>query len=159
MDFLTVVMKLVSVGATLLFLAGVVLMLLTFRRARTLKTSSLVIPMAVSLLVLFLYGVFLGATPSMGWLLLGLVVGGLLGALWARTHRLFVAGGHVRSQANLWFLAIWALVLSLNQLVLLVSNRSSRVLVALLVVSTGVALGNGLVLLARFRRMRATVQG
>ena len=159
MDFFTVAMKLVSVGATLLFLAGVAMMLLTFRRARTLKTSSLVVPMVVSLLVLLLYGVLLGATPGVGWLLLGLLVGGALGALWARTHRLFVAGGHVRSQANLWFLAIWALVLSLNQLVLLVSNRSSRVLVGLLVVSTGVALGTGLVLLARFRRLRATVQG
>jgi len=159
MDFFTLAMKLVSVGATLLFLAGVALMLLTFRRARNLKTSSLVVPMAVSLLVLVLYGAFLGATPSIGWLILGLLFGGVLGALWARTHRLFVAGGRVRSQANLWFLAIWALVLSLNQLVLLVSNRSSRVLVGLLVLSTGVALGNGFVLLRRFRRLRATVQG
>jgi hypothetical protein len=115
--------------------------------------------MVVSLLVLLLYALLLGATPSIGWLLSGLVVGGLVGALWARTHRLFVAGGRVRSRANLGFLVVWALVLSLNQLVLLLSDRSSRVLVGLLVLSTGVALGNGIVLLGRLRRLRAALQG
>jgi hypothetical protein len=149
-------LRLVAVAATVVFVAATALVLLTFRRARRVTTASLLVPVGMSVAVLMLYALLLGGTPSTGWLLVDLALGTGLGALWARTHRLFrAADGGVRSRANLWYLAVWAAVLALNQLVAVVADRSSRVLVGLLVFATGIALGNGLVLVRRLRRLRA----
>ena len=149
-------LRLFALLATGVFLLAVLLVLLTFRRARRVTAAGLLVPVGMSLAVLALYCAILGATPRAVWVVVGLIGGGAAGALWARTHRLFRGGdGAVRSRANLWYLAVWASVLALNQLVAVVAGRSSRVLVGLLVFSTGIALGNGLALLRRLRRLRA----
>ena len=143
-------LRLFAIAATAVFLLAVLLVLLTFRRARRVTTAGLLVPVGMSLVVLALYCAILGATPSAAWLLAGLVAGALVGMLWARTHRLFRgADGAVRSRANLWYLVVWAVVLALNQLVVLAAGHASTVLVGLLVFSTGIAAGNGLALLRR----------
>jgi hypothetical protein len=96
-DFL---LRLVAVGATFVLVAATALMLLTFRRARRVTTASLLVPVGTSVAVLMLSAALLGATPSAGWFLVDLVLGAGLGALWARTHRLFRAqDGGVRAAA------------------------------------------------------------
>ena len=151
-------LRLVAIVATFVFLAATALMLLTFRRARRVTTASLLVPVLVSAAILVLYCVFLRATPSAGWLLTDFAAGAALGAVWARTHTLFrTRDGGVRSRASLWYLAVWAAVLTLNQLVVLAAGRASTVLVGLLVFSTGIAAGNGLALVRRARILRAAV--
>ena len=151
-------LRLVAIAATFVFLAATGLMLLTFRRARRVTTASLLVPVLVSAAILVLYCVFLRASPSAGWLATALVAGAALGAIWARSHTLFRArDGGVRSQASLWYLAVWAAVLALNQLVVLAAGHASTVLVGLLVFSTGIAAGNGLALLRRVRILKAAL--
>jgi hypothetical protein len=151
-------LRLFGIAATAVFVLSVVVMLLTFRRARRLNTSTLVVPALLSLAILVLYGLLLRAMPSAGWMVASLVAGTAIGAVWARTQALFRArDGAIRSRGSLWYLAVWAAVLTLNQLVMLVAGRSSPALMGLLVFSTGVAIGNGLVLLRRVRRLRAAV--
>ena len=149
-------LRLVAIAATFVFLAATAVMLLTFRRARRVTTASLLVPVLVSAAILVLYCVFLRATPSVGWLATALATGAALGATWARSHTLFRArDGGVRSRASLWYLGVWAAVLTLNQLVVLAAGHASTVLVGLLVFSTGIAAGNGLMLLRRVRILKA----
>jgi hypothetical protein len=149
-------LRLFALAATGLFLLATAVMLLTFRRARRVTSASLLVPAVLSLAILALYCVLLGAAPSAAMFLASLVLGAALGSIWARTHQLFRGrDGAVRSQANIWYLAVWAGVLVLNQLIVLAAGRGSRVLVGLLVFATGIAAGNTLVLLRRLRRLRA----
>jgi len=75
--------------------------------------------------------------------------------VWARTHRLFRGrDGAVRSQANIWYLAVWAAVLS-STARRARGRRGSRVLVGLLVFATGIAAGNAIALFRRLRRPAA----
>ena len=151
-------LRLFGIAATAVFVVSVVVMLLTFRRARRLTTSTLVVPALLSLAILALYGLLLRAMPSAGWVVTSLVAGTAVGAVWARTHAVFRArDGGIRSRGSLWYLAVWAVVLTLNQLVVLVAGRSSPALMGLLVFSTGVAIGNGLGLLRRVQRLKVAV--
>jgi len=149
-------LRLFALAATGLFLLATAVMLRTFRRARRVTAASLLVPALLSLAILVLYCVLLRAAPSVAWFLVSFVAGGALGSVWARTHRLFRGrDGAVRSQANIWYLAVWAAVLSLNQLAVLAAGRGSRVLVGLLVFATGIAAGNAIALFRRLRRLPA----
>jgi len=155
-----ILLRLFALAATGLFLLATAVMLLTFRRARRVTAVGLLVPALLSLAILALYCVLLGAAPSTAMFLVAFATGGALGSAWARTHRLFRGrDGAVRSQANIWYLAVWAAVLALNQFAVLAAGRSSRVLVGLLVLSTGIAVGNALVLLGRLHRLPASVLG
>ena len=68
--------------------------------------------LAAALLGTFVSLALMYILPPTGLIVLALLMGGVLGALWSRTTRLFVDGKRVRMCGTAWYLAVWALTLA-----------------------------------------------
>jgi hypothetical protein len=147
-------MRLVSIAGILLMLASVGLMLVTFRRPRKVSPISLLISMGMSLVCLAVYSAFMGAQISGLVILAALACGALIGAGWSLTTHLIRDRGVIKSQGNVWYLAVWALMFSLTQLIAMLTGRPPAVAMVMLVVGTGLVVGQNVSTLARFFRMR-----
>lgn len=135
-----------------MFVVGVLVTLLTFRKAKRVSVASLAISMVVPVVTFFLYTFFLGVHLSGGLLVIGFLAGALLGGLWAATNKVYVEQGAARSQASPWYLLVWGGMVVLNQLVALTTNRAPVAMIALMLIGTGLAFANGGVLILKCRR-------
>lgn len=135
-----------------MFVVGVLVTLLTFRKAKRVSIASLAISMVVPVVTFFLYTYFLGVHLSGVLLVMGFLAGALLGGLWAATNKVYVEQGAPRSQASPWYLLVWGGMVVLNQLVALTMNRAPIAMIALMLIGTGLAFANGGVLILKCRR-------
>jgi hypothetical protein len=132
---------------------GAVVMLLTFRTARTIAPSALAVSMATTLATSALSLGLAQGRPSWTVVLAMLAVGALTGGFWSSTLLLSVDGAAVRARGTLWYLAIWAATFAVNQ-VFAGFTGATPVLGALaLTFGAGLSLGNCLGLILRILRI------
>jgi hypothetical protein len=151
---ISLLLKIASVLGLLLLLFSVLIMLLTFRKAKKVSPLSLVISMFFSLLSLIIYTELLQVRLALLWWLAGLGAGGLIGIGWSLTCRLFVEQGLIKSQGNIGYLVVWGLVFGINQLIIIFTGRPIQIALLLLLSSTGLVLGNSSTILTRFYHLR-----
>jgi hypothetical protein len=152
-------LKVVSFGGTALFIFSIVIMLLTFRKAKKITPSSLAISAVMSLLSLFVYSFLLGARFPAWVGATSLTSGALIGAGWALTTPVHVKNGVVEREGTLWYLLVWGLIFAFNQLATTITGRPPQVAMMLLLLGTGVSVGNGGSLIAMFYRVTAQKTG
>lgn len=152
-----VLLKILSIAGMILLVFSVLIMLLTYRKAKKISPLSLLISILISLICLVVYTELLHVRiPPIIWAV-AFVAGGLVGTGWALTNRLVHSQGLIKSQGNIWYLAVWVLVFVCNQLIILLTGRPMRVAMIMLLVSTGLVFGNGGSMLVRFYRLRSKV--
>ena len=125
------------------------LMLVTFRSARALVPTALAVVMATTILASALSLWLANGRPS--WLFAGaaLAAGVALGGYWSTTLLIFVDNGVARGRGSLWYLAVWAGVLALNQIATGFLGFTPDVGGPGVVFAAGVSLGNSLGLIVR----------
>lgn len=149
-------LRTVGLLATILFVVSVLVMLLTFRKARRLSPWMLAMSAAVSIVCTSVFFALTGTPASAGVVATAIVAGLLVGVGWSLTNLLFVDGGDVRSRGNLWFLAVWGATLALPQLAGLAGGRTPYAVAVMSFVGMGLAVGNSFGLIARWRTARRT---
>ncbi|MBA4394274.1 MAG: hypothetical protein C0407_12055 [Desulfobacca sp.] len=154
---IAILLKIASVLGLILLLFSVLIMLLTFRKAKKVSPLGLIISMFFSLLSLIIYTELLHVRLSFLWWIAGLGAGGLIGIGWSLTSRLFVEQGLVKTQGNIGYLIVWGLVFGLNQLITIITGRPIQIAMLLLLSSTGLVLGNSSTILARFYHLRMRI--
>jgi hypothetical protein len=158
-DPLAMFFRVISIGAVVLMILSVAIMLLTFRKARKISPLMLSISVAISVLCLTVYSLILNVSMSIGLWLLALIAGGALGFAWSITNTLFNDAGTIKARGNIWYLAIWAGVFAINQLVTIITGRPPFIAIVMLLISTGLVLGNTGGILRRYYRVRDMVRG
>lgn len=149
-----VLLTLIAIGSLVLLGLSVLVMLITFKRAKKISPLSLIISMLVSLTALVIYSGLLGARLPAGYWLAALAAGAATGAGWSLMSRLVRREGLIKSQGNVWHLTVWAAVFAFNQLVVLLTGRPAGVAMAMLLISTGLVLGSSCTVLVRFYHLR-----
>jgi hypothetical protein len=147
-------LRTIGLLATILFIVSVVLMLLTFRKARRLSPWMLTISAIISVVCTSLFFSLTGAPVSSGVVVTAIVAGLMVGIGWSLTNLLFVDGKDVRARGNLWFLAVWGVSLLLPQIAALIGGRTPYAVAVMSFVGMGLAVGNSLGLVARGRSAR-----
>ncbi len=137
-----------------LFALSVVIMLLTFRKARRLSPKALLFAAAISVLCTSFFFMLAGMPISGGAVVLATGAGAMVGIGWAMTNLLFVDGDMVRARGDLWFLAVWGVSLALPQLAALIGGRTPYAIAVVSFLGMGLAVGNSLALLARYCRVQ-----
>lgn len=148
-------LRLMAIGGTVLFLLSIAMMFLTFRKAKKISPAPLVISMILSLVTLWIYSLFLGIHFSGTVKFMGLIAGILIGIGWALTTPVRSNKGVIEREGNAWYLVVWGLVFALNQLVMLATGRPPPIAMVLLLLGTGIVLGNSGSLIAMFYRARS----
>ena len=147
-------LRLVAIGGTVLFVFSIVMMLLTFRKAKKIAPAPLVISMIMSLVTLWIYALFLGVHFSSTVKFMGLLSGILVGIGWALTTPVRSNNGVVEREGNAWYLAVWGLVFAINQLAAAITGRPPQIGMVLLLLGTGIVLGNSGTFIARYYSMK-----
>lgn len=158
-DPLATFFRVISIGAVVLMVLSVGIMLLTFRKARKISPLMLSISVAISVLCLTIYSLILNVSISIGLWLLALIAGGALGFAWSITNTLFNDAGTIKARGNIWYLAIWAAVFAINQLVTITTGRPPFIAILMLLISTGLVLGNTGGILRRYFLVLGRVRG
>lgn len=151
------VMRAIALAGLALFCLSVLMMLVTFRRARRLSPFGLAIAALTSVAGTGAFLWLAGTPVATGTAALAVAAGGMIGAGWAVTNLLFVDGDAVRARGNLWFLAIWGVSLALPQLAALAGGRAPSGMAVVALLGMGLAVGNSLGLIARYRAARRRV--
>jgi uncharacterized OB-fold protein len=147
-------MRALSIVLTILSFLLIVLMLLTFRRVRSISIRAPLISIAFSLLVIILYGVIVGASiPAL--VLLGIGVAGLLLGFWqGRNTRVWMDNGKGKAQNTFWFLVIWSICYGVNQSLVVAGQQLSMNLgIGAMTLGTGVTVGSQGTLLFKLLRI------
>ena len=148
-------LKLVSFAGVVLMLFSVAVMILTFKKAREVVPAAMLASLAAALIGTLISLTFAHAVPSSTLILLALLVGGGLGALWSRTTLLFVDQGRIRMRGTIWYLAVWALTLAINQGVSIMTGRAPLIVSCLALAGAGLAIGNTAGLIFRANKAAA----
>lgn len=144
-----------SLLGTGMVLLSVTMMVLTFRKARAVIPGALLVSLATTFAVAGVQFLFAAQRPGLLLAFLALLAGGLVGMGWARTTKVFIDGDAVRSQGTAWYLVVWAITFLSNQLMVLVLGTAPAGGLVILLVGTGVAVGNNVYQLMRYRRATA----
>ena len=149
--------RVVGIVGMAMFALSVVMMLLTFRKARRLSPWSLAIGAIVSVLCTWIFFALAGAPLSAAAIGLGVAAGAMVGVGWSLTNLLFIDGETIRARGNIWFLAVWALTLLMTQAATLAGGQTPYAVALVSFLGMGLAVGNSLGLLARYVRARAAI--
>jgi hypothetical protein len=151
-------LRVVGVVGTMLLLLSIVIMLLTFRKARRLSPWMLALSGTTSVVATSVFFALAGAPLPGAVLTLAVVAGALVGIGWSLTNLLFIDGEAVRARGNAWYLAVWGAALALPQLTMLLGGRTPDVLALVSFLGMGLAVGNSAGLLTRYHRARRLVR-
>lgn len=145
----------VGVAATIV---AAVIMILTFRCARAIEAPALVAAMATTVATAGA-GLAAAAPPSFAAALAAIAVGLGFGAYWSTTMILQRDGDGIRARGTLWYLAVWAITVAINQ-AMSGGGVSPYALGALgLLFSSALSIGVSLGLIVRARRATAAPAG
>ncbi len=151
---LNTLFRILSMLSVAMMLLSVAIVLFTFRKEKTVSPAGLMFSLIMSLSCLAVYLVILNVKMQMLYWVPALLVGIGVGAAMVSSNRLYHAKGVIKSQANLWYLAVWGLMFSTTQLILIVSGRTPPVSLVLLLFSTGMVLANVSGMLIRYYRLQ-----
>lgn len=141
---------LLSLGGILMLLLSALVMVATFKKAKSISPLSLMIGIGLSVLVALIYPLITGATPGILLPPSGLFVGFLVGLGWGATNTVFIDHGAIRSRGNAWYLMVWALTLAIPQGLSVVTGRPPNLALLLLFFGTGLVLGQSGLTLFRY---------
>ena len=147
-------MRALSIVLTIISFLLIVLMLLTFRRVRSISIRAPLISIAVSVLVIVLYGFIIGASiPTV--VLLAIGVAGLLLGLWqGKNTKIWMENGKGKAQNTFWFLVVWAICYGVNQSLVVAGQQLSMNLgIGAMSLGTGVTVGTQGTLLVKLLRV------
>jgi hypothetical protein len=148
-------LRFMAIAGTGLFVFSIVIMLLTFRKARKISPLSLVISMLISLLSLGVYSFFIKVHFTGTVMFWTMASGILIGVGWALITPVSLRDGMVKREGNLWTLAVWGLVLVINQLTVALTGRPPQIAMVLLLSGTGIVLGSSGSFIAMFYRAKS----
>lgn len=144
----------VSLGGIALLLVSALVMVATFRKAKSISPRSLLIGMALSLLIALLYPALTRSSPEASLPMSGLLFGGLIGIGWGLTSSVFIDQGTIRSRGSAWYLVAWALTLAVPQGLALLSGRPPTLALLLMYSGTGLVLGQSGLTLVRYFQLK-----
>lgn len=147
-------LRLLALALTALGFLGVLLKIVTFKRARRLTATSLFISMALSVSVLGIYLFVLGVTLPIMLFLLGFISGTWVGWLWAGPEQLLQEAGEIKSRGTWLSLLVWAVIFLTTQFLTVATGQAPLAMVVLMLLGTGIAVGYSLRQLGRYFRLR-----
>lgn len=150
--------RLISIGGTAMLILSVAMMVLTFRKAKTIEPVALLLALAISV-VGTLFSLWFGRLPTTSMLLAAVVAGSLIGVGWSLTTLLFIDNTEIRGRGTAWYLVIWGLTFAMNQIGALVFGHVPAAMTLLMLASAGLTAGNTLGLVIRVQRVAAFVSG
>lgn len=150
--------QLLSLAGIALLVLSALVMVVTFRKAKSVSPWSLSISIAVSLILALFYTMLSKGNASPGILILSLFCGALVGTGWGLTNSLFVDSGAIKSRGNAWYLLVWALLFATTQLLTLITGRPPTVGLILLFSGTGLVLGQSGLTLTRYFRLKSQIR-
>ncbi len=147
--------RILSLLGTAMVLFSIGMMLVTFRRARSIVPGALIVSLLTTLAVAGVQLLFRLPRPGLLMILLPVMAGVMVGAGWARTTKIFIDGDLIRSQGNVWYLLVWGATFLMNQLLGMMVGGSPLGGIMALLVGTGIAVGNNVSQLWRYRQASA----
>jgi hypothetical protein len=156
---MTTFFRVLSLAGTGMLLFSVAMMILTFRKASTVKPGALLVSLLITLLTLSVQMLVSPVLPPMIVALLAFSAGGMIGFGWSRTRLFFVDGAEVRCRGTAWYLAVWAGTFALNQLMGSLSGGAPAAVAGSLLVGSGIVLGSTGEQLLRWRRISSGLAG
>jgi hypothetical protein len=156
---MTTFFRVLSLAGTGMLLFSVVMMILTFRKASTVKPGALLVSLSIALATLGVQMLVSPALPPMIVGLLAFAAGGMIGFGWSRTRLFFVDADQVRCRGTAWYLAVWAGTFALNQLMGSLAGGAPAAVAGSLLVGSGIVLGSTGEQLLRWRRISSGLAG
>ena len=150
--------KTVTVGGLILCAASIVTMILTFRKEKKVSNLTLMLSVCVSVITLFLYSSLLAVKINTGFFLLLIICGLLAGFGWSLTTSLTMQEGEIKKKGNIGYLIIWGLIFIINQLITVFTGRPPQIAILMLILSTGLVVGNNGLLLMRCLHLKTRTQ-
>ena len=151
--------RVLSLAGTGMLLFSVAMMILTFRKASTVKPGALLVSLSITLVTL---GVQMLVSPALPPMIVGLLAfasGGMIGFGWSRTRLFFVDADQVRCRGTAWYLAVWAGTFALNQLMGSLAGGAPAAVAGSLLVGSGIVLGSTGEQLLRWWRISGGLAG
>jgi hypothetical protein len=156
---MTTFFRVLSLAGTGMLLFSVAMMILTFRKASTVKPGALLVSLLITLLTLSVQMLVSPVLPPMIVALLAFSAGGMIGFGWSRTRLFFVDADQVRCRGTAWYLAVWAGTFALNQLMGSLAGGAPAAVAGSLLVGSGIVLGSTSEQLLRWRRIYSGLAG
>lgn len=150
--------RLISIAGTAMLILSVVMMVLTFRKARTIEPVALLLALGISIFGTLISLWFGGRTPATSMLLAALLAGSLIGVAWSLTTLLFIDNTEIRGRGTAWYLVIWGLTFAMNQIGGLVFGHVPSAMTLLMLAGVGLTVGNTLGLVVRVQRVSVLVR-
>jgi hypothetical protein len=149
--------RLISIGGTAMLILSVVMMVLTFRKAKTIEPVALLLALAISVVGTLFSLWFGGRPPATSMVLAAIVAGSLIGVGWSLTTLLFIDNAEIRGRGTAWYLVIWGLTFAMNQIGALIFGHIPSAMTLLMLASAGLTAGNTLGLVVRVQRVATTI--
>lgn len=149
--------RLISIAGTAMLILSVVMMVLTFRKAKTIEPVALLLALAISVVGTLFSLWFGGRLPATSMLLAAALAGSLIGVGWSLTTLLFIDNTEIRGRGTAWYLVIWGLTFAMNQIGAIVFGHVPSAMTLLMLASTGLTVGNTLGLVVRVQRVATTI--
>lgn len=150
-------LRLISIAGTAMLILSVVMMVLTFRKAKTIEPFALLLALGISIFGTLISLWFGGRTPATSMLLAALLAGSLIGVAWSLTTLLFIDNTEIRGRGTAWYLVIWGLTFAMNQIGGLVFGHVPSAMTLLMLAGVGLNVGNTLGLVVRVQRVAAFI--
>ena len=149
-------MQLLSYVLTGISVILIIVMLVTYKKTRRMTSKTLWISIAITLVILIAYALFVGSSlPFWALVLIG-AVGAFFGLLRGQSTRLWTENGRVLAQNTRWFLVIWALCYLLNLALLnLAKSYSLNIGIGAMCLGTGVTIGSQGIILIKLPKAKA----
>jgi hypothetical protein len=149
--------RLISIAGTAMLILSVVMMVLTFRKAKTIEPVALLLALAISVVGTLFSLWFGGRPPATAMVLAAALAGSLIGVGWSLTTLLFIDNTEIRGRGTAWYLVIWGLTFAMNQIGALVFGHVPSAMTLLMLASAGLTVGNTLGLVVRVQRVATTI--
>lgn len=151
---LAVLLKIVSYVFLGLFVLGVVLMLLTWRKEKFVKPKWILFGQVVALVALVVFTA-LSHNPLGKWLWIFIFLIGLVGGyFYGRTVKVKKSGKGIMMNYTLLFVITWGLLLFLTQFLTISTGRVPVIVLGLCVLNTGLNLAMNASVIHNYSRLK-----
>jgi hypothetical protein len=150
-------MKIVSCFFLILFVLGVVLMLLTWRKAKFVKPKWILFGQIVALLALIVF-TMLSHNPLGNWIWILIFLAGLAGGyFYGRTVKVKKSEQGIMMNYTLPYVIMWAALLFLTQFLTISTGRVPIIVLGLSVLNTGLNLAMNSQVVWNYTRMKKAI--
>lgn len=141
---------------TVLFAVSVIVMLLTFRKAKRLSPWMLALTALISM-VCTLFFFWMTGSPVSKIIAAAACIGFAVGIGWSLSNLLFVDREIIQIRGTLWSLVVWALSIAIPQLFGILGYRTPYLAALFSFFGMGLTIGNSLGLIKRYVNTRSLI--